>query len=99
MLCLVHEVAMAGHLGVRKTQFKVMWHFYWPHLHKDQFCFVIACFRMWLLNQEFDAKPPQCFYVYVLKIYLNSMSINRHAHSAPDSQNQNGPSTQFVQIR
>ena len=31
---------MAGHVGIRKTQSRIMAHFYWPRLHRDvaQYC-------------------------------------------------------------
>jgi len=32
---LAHEIPMAGHAGIRKTQTRVMAHFYWPKLHQD----------------------------------------------------------------
>jgi len=40
VLRLGHKVPMAGHMGIRKTQARVMAHFYWPKLHKDvvEFC-------------------------------------------------------------
>ncbi|KAL2091675.1 hypothetical protein ACEWY4_013938 [Coilia grayii] len=43
VLRLAHEAAMAGHLGVRKTQAKLMRHFYWPRLHQDVVNFVRSC--------------------------------------------------------
>ena len=37
---IAHEIPVAGHLGIRKTQARVMAHFYWPKLHQDvvEFC-------------------------------------------------------------
>ena len=37
---LAHDTPMAGHLGVKKTSFKILQHFYWPGLNKDvsEFC-------------------------------------------------------------
>ena len=33
ILRIAHEIPVAGHLGIRKTQARVMAHFYWPKLH------------------------------------------------------------------
>ena len=40
VLRLAHEAPMAGHVGIRRTQSRIMAHFFWPQLHKDvvQFC-------------------------------------------------------------
>ncbi len=40
VLRLAHEAPMAGHVGIRKTQSRIMAHFYWPKLHADvvQYC-------------------------------------------------------------
>ena len=40
ILRIAHEIPVAGHLGIRKTQSRVMAHFYWPKLHQDvvEFC-------------------------------------------------------------
>ena len=40
ILRIAHEIPVAGHLGIRKTQARVMAHFYWPKLHQDvvEFC-------------------------------------------------------------
>ncbi|KAL2085961.1 hypothetical protein ACEWY4_019281 [Coilia grayii] len=43
VLRLAHETAMAGHVGVRKTQGRITRHFYWPRLHKDVVAFVQSC--------------------------------------------------------
>jgi hypothetical protein len=40
VLCLAHEVPMAGHLGVTKTKNRVLLRYYWPGIFKDvaQYC-------------------------------------------------------------
>ena len=40
VLCLAHKTPLAGHLGIDKTYYKVLNHFYWPALRSDikQFC-------------------------------------------------------------
>jgi len=43
VLRLAHEAPMAGHVGIRKTQARIMAHFYWPPLHKDVVNFYRTC--------------------------------------------------------
>ncbi len=43
VLSLAHEVSMAGHLGIRKTQEKVRRHFYWLKMHKDVVSYCRSC--------------------------------------------------------
>ncbi|XP_033100281.1 uncharacterized protein LOC117103773, partial [Anneissia japonica] len=43
ILRLAHEIPMAGHLGIRKTQARISNHFYWPKLHKDVVHFCKTC--------------------------------------------------------
>ena len=40
VLQMAHESPMAGHLGVNKTESKILQHFYWPRMRKDvpEFC-------------------------------------------------------------
>ena len=37
---VAHDLPMSGHLGVRKTQDRILQHFYWPGIHKEvtEFC-------------------------------------------------------------
>ena len=35
ILRLAHDIPMAGHLGVRKTEARILAHFYWPRLRQD----------------------------------------------------------------
>ncbi|XP_072171900.1 uncharacterized protein [Diadema setosum] len=43
ILRVAHEVPMGGHVGIRKTQSRVMKYFYWPKLHKDVVDFCKTC--------------------------------------------------------
>lgn len=43
VLRLAHETPMSGHLGIRKTQEKILRHFYWPKLHGDVVKFCRTC--------------------------------------------------------
>lgn len=40
ILKMAHELPMAGHVGIRKTEDRITRHFYWPKMHQDvvQFC-------------------------------------------------------------
>ena len=40
VLKTAHDLPMAGHLGIRKTQDRILQHFFWPRLHRDvaEFC-------------------------------------------------------------
>ena len=35
ILSLAHETTISGHLGVNKTYYKILDHFYWPGLKTD----------------------------------------------------------------
>ncbi|KAL2082452.1 hypothetical protein ACEWY4_022270 [Coilia grayii] len=43
VLKLAHEKPMAGHFGIRKTQERVLRHFYWPKVHADVVEFCRSC--------------------------------------------------------
>lgn len=60
VLYLVHETPLAGHLGIRKTQAKIMRHFYWPKLHRDVVAFCHSCHSCQLVvkpNQKVPVAP------------------------------------------
>ena len=40
VLSLTHENPLCGHVGVTKTYYKLLNHFFWPHVKKDvsKFC-------------------------------------------------------------
>ena len=51
VLRLAHEAPVAGHVGVRKTQARIMAHFYWPQLHIDMLWSSVErvmCARWWV---------------------------------------------------
>ena len=43
VLCLAHNTVMSGHLGTRKTQLRVLNHFYWPGVYSDVSRFCRSC--------------------------------------------------------
>ena len=60
VLQLAHETPLAGHLGIRKTQARIMKHFYWPQLHKDVVSFCRSCHPCQLAgkpNQRIPVAP------------------------------------------
>ncbi|XP_030835976.1 uncharacterized protein LOC115921856 [Strongylocentrotus purpuratus] len=60
IMSLAHEAPLAGHLGVHKTQEKILSHFFWPGVQKDvaNFCRSChACQVVGKLNQKIPAAP------------------------------------------
>ena len=43
ILSSVHETPLAGHLGINKTYYKIVRHFYWPGIRKDAVEFCRTC--------------------------------------------------------
>ena len=43
VLWLAHEGPLAGHLGINKTQQRILQHFYWPSLRTDVVTFCKSC--------------------------------------------------------
>ena len=43
VLWLAHEGPLAGHLGINKTQQRILQHFYWPGLRTDVVTFCKSC--------------------------------------------------------
>ena len=43
ILELAHDCPLAGHLGVRKTLFRIRRHYYWPNQHRDVARFCRTC--------------------------------------------------------
>ena len=43
ILRIAHDIPVAGHLVIRKTQARVMAHLYWPKLHRDVVKFCKTC--------------------------------------------------------
>lgn len=52
VLRLAHEAPMAGHLGIRKTQSRLMTHFYWPQLHRDVVKVCRTCHECQVIGQD-----------------------------------------------
>jgi hypothetical protein len=44
---MAHETALSGHLGVNKTYYKILEHFYWPKLRKNasEYCVLVILVR------------------------------------------------------
>ena len=40
---IAHESLLAGHLGISKTEFKILTQFYWPGIHQDIVHFCRSC--------------------------------------------------------
>ncbi len=60
VLQLAHETPLAGHLGTRKAQAKIMRHFHWPQLHKDVVAFCRSCHACQVVgkpNQKIPIAP------------------------------------------
>ena len=54
VLWLAHEGLLAGHLGINKTQQRILQHFYWPGLKTDVVTFCKSC-----LVCQMTGKPNQ----------------------------------------
>ena len=60
ILSLAHESPLAGHLGVHKTQEKILSHFFWPGLQRDVANFCKSCHACQVVgkpNQKIPAAP------------------------------------------
>ena len=60
VLRLAHETPLAGHLGIRKTQAKILRHFYWPRLHRDVVAICRSCHSCQMVgkpNQKIPLAP------------------------------------------
>lgn len=57
VLRLAHDTPLAGYLGIRKTQAKVMRHFHWPKLHQDVVRFCRSCQVVGKPNQKVPVAP------------------------------------------
>lgn len=56
ILKMAHDIPMSGHMGIRKTQSRIMKHFYWPGIHNDVKNYVKACHTCQMSNKA-DIKP------------------------------------------
>jgi len=62
ILSMAHETPLAGHLGVNKTYWKILSHFYWPGLKKDVAEFCRSCNTCQIVgkpNQSIPKAPLQ----------------------------------------
>ena len=60
IISLAHEAPLAGHLGVHKTQEKILSHFFWPGVQKDVANFCRSCHACQVVgkpNQKIPAAP------------------------------------------
>ena len=60
IISLAHEAPLSGHLGVRKTQEKILSHFFWPGLQSDVAKFCRSCHACQVVgkpNQKIPAAP------------------------------------------
>ena len=62
VLEVAHELPTAGHLGVRKTENRIMQHFYWPKMKRDVADFCRTCHTCQMIgkpNQKIKPAPLQ----------------------------------------
>ena len=57
ILSLAHGTPLAGHLGINKTYYKVLNHFYWPGLRGDTKQYCKTCHTCQLVGKP-NKKPP-----------------------------------------
>ena len=55
---LAHDTPMAGHLGVNKTNSRILSHFYWPKLGKDVSEFCKSCHVYQMVGKPNQVIPP-----------------------------------------
>ena len=88
ILSLAHESPMAGHLGVNKTYFRILTHFYWPHLRKDvsEFCKCCdICQRVGKPTRQFQWHPLSlslCVMNLLVRSSLNVLDLYLKLHQA-----------------
>ena len=58
MIKLAQDTPMAEHLGVKKTSFKILQHFYWPWLSKDVSEFIKSCHECQIIVKSNQKIPP-----------------------------------------
>ena len=60
IISLAHEAPLSGHMGVHKTQEKILSHFFWPGLQSDVAKFCRSCHACQVVgkpNQKIPAAP------------------------------------------
>ena len=60
MLSLAHETPLAGHLGVSKTNNKILNHFYWPKMRHDVAKFCQSCHTSQMVGKPNQKIPKAC---------------------------------------
>ncbi|XP_077863555.1 uncharacterized protein LOC144347604 [Saccoglossus kowalevskii] len=58
ILRIAHSIPVAGHLGVRKTEARIMAHFYWPKLHRDVVDYCKTCHTCQVVGKPQPAIKP-----------------------------------------
>ena len=58
ILRVAHDIPLAGHLGIRKTQSRIMQHFYWPKLHKDVVNYCKTCHTCQMIGKSHPSVKP-----------------------------------------
>ena len=58
VLSMAHETALSGNLGVNKTYYKILQHFYWPKLRKDVSGYCRTCHTCQVVEKS-NKKIPQ----------------------------------------
>nr|XP_054757359.1 uncharacterized protein LOC129263473 [Lytechinus pictus] len=58
ILKMAHELPMAGHVGIRKTEDRIMRHFYWPKMHKDVVHFCKTCHTCQIIGKAQPSIKP-----------------------------------------
>nr|XP_054761448.1 uncharacterized protein LOC129267850 [Lytechinus pictus] len=55
---MAHELPMAGPVGIRKTEDRIMRHFYWPKMHKDVVHFCKTCHTCQIIGKAQPSIKP-----------------------------------------
>ncbi|XP_006813839.1 uncharacterized protein LOC100372062 [Saccoglossus kowalevskii] len=58
ILRIAHSIPVAGHLGIRKTDARIMAHFYWPKLHRDVVDYCKTCHTCQVVGKPQPAIKP-----------------------------------------
>ena len=58
IMCVGHEILLAGHLGITKTQSRILNHFYWPGIYADVRRFCNSCEVCQKMSNMKPAKVP-----------------------------------------
>ena len=58
VLSVAHENVLSGHLGVRKTHYRILKHFYWPKMYKDVANFCRTCHTCQIVGKH-QLDPPK----------------------------------------